>query len=200
MTVQMHDRPLRGNAAAMAAAPSMRLLRALALKRRLEDGDADDGIPLCVGLDGALVHGRVTHEASLALLRARPVVFLRLLPLAWRRPALFKARLSELARLDPALLPFRRETLRFLHEHHARGRALVLVGTVNQSMVRAVADHLGIFCQGLGSDGRRDLTATEQARLLCAAFGPGEFDYVGAMCRVPMRSRVQCHPGSRTIC
>ena len=36
-------------------APSLRLLRALALKRRLENRDLDRDVPLCVAVEGALV-------------------------------------------------------------------------------------------------------------------------------------------------
>jgi hypothetical protein len=161
-------------------APSLRLLRALALKRRLENKDRDPEIPLCVALDNTLLHGQISDEASLVLLRARPGVLLRLLPMAFRCPALFRAYLCRSACLDPARLPFRHETLRFLHDHHAKGRKLVLVGAVDRRLVHAIADHLGIFSQSLGSEAQTSLSPAAQARLLCRSFGPGGFDYVGA--------------------
>jgi 4-hydroxybenzoate polyprenyltransferase len=160
-------------------APSLRLLRALALKRRLENRDLDRNIPLCVGVEGALVRGRITQEAALALICAHPWKVLPLLFDAWRRPARFEARVGEMTRLDPSILPFRHETLRFLRDQRARGRTLVLVGTACQETVRAIADHLGIFAYSLGGDDAQELTAASRARLLCAVFGPGGFDYVG---------------------
>ncbi len=159
--------------------PSLRLLRALALKRRLENRDLDRNIPLCVGVEGALVRGRITQEVALALICAKPWKALPLLFDAWRRPPRFEARVGELTRLDPSILPFRHETLRFLRDQRARGRTLVLVGTARQETVRAIADYLGIFAYSLGGGDAQELTAASRARLLCAAFGAGGFDYVG---------------------
>ncbi|MBN9590224.1 MAG: hypothetical protein BGN85_11610 [Alphaproteobacteria bacterium 64-11] len=165
--------------AARGRAPSLRLLRALALKRRLENRDLDRDVPLCVGLEGALVRGRVTQEAALSLLCTRPWKLLPLLLGAWRHPARFKARLGEMTRLDPAILPFRRETLCYLRDQRARGRMVVLVGAAYQGTVRAIAEYLGIFAYSMGSDREQELTPASRARLLCATFGPGGFDYVG---------------------
>ncbi|HEU4549677.1 MAG TPA: UbiA family prenyltransferase [Rhizomicrobium sp.] len=167
-------------------APSLRLLRALALKRRLEGGDMDRDVPLCVAVEGALVRGRITQEAALTLLCTRPGKLLPLLFGTWRHPAQLKARLGEMARMDPAILPFRQETLRFLRDQRARGRTLVLVGADYHGTVRAVADYLGIFTYSLGSDGDHELSAASRARLLCSIFGPAGFDYVGeGTCDIP---------------
>ena len=142
------------------------------------------GTPLVVDLDGALARANLSRESALGLVsRALPEAVRRLVPLAalWRGRgrAAVKAALADLVRPDPALLPWRPETLDLIREARAQGRRTVLVSSADARLVRAAADHLGLFDEAHGSDGRRDLAGGARAAFLAARFGPGGFDYVG---------------------
>lgn len=151
---------------------------------RPRGGPQGGGTPLVVDLDGALARGNLSRESALGLVsRALPEAVRRLVPLVglWRRQgrAAVKAALAGLVRPDPALLPWRPETLDLIREARAQGRRTVLVSSADESLVRAAADHLGIFDEAHGSDGRRDLAGRARADFLAERFGPGGFDYVG---------------------
>ncbi|MEO1689828.1 MAG: prenyltransferase, partial [Pseudomonadota bacterium] len=59
------------------------------------------------------------------------------------------------------------------------GRPVILVSAADQRLVQAVADHLGLFDEAHGSDGRRNLAGAEKAAFLVARYGEGGFDYAG---------------------
>lgn len=158
---------------------TLKALQAEALKRRLEGKMDDLSVPLCVDIDGTVIHGNLVHELLLFLMRSRPLALLGLLLLALFNRARFKAKLSQMAALDPTALPYRREVLNYLAEEQARGRTIILLSYANQRTAHAVAQHLGLFADVIAVNDGRNLTPSDMARLLCARFGPGQFDYVG---------------------
>jgi 4-hydroxybenzoate polyprenyltransferase len=158
---------------------TLKTLQAEALKRRLEGKMDDSSVPLCVDIDGTVIRSNLVHELLLFLLRSRPLALLRILLLAIFNRARFKAKLSQISALDPITLPYRREVLSYLAEEQARGRTIILLSYANQRTAQAVARHLGLFADVIAVSDGRNLTPADMARLLCARFGPGQFDYVG---------------------
>jgi 4-hydroxybenzoate polyprenyltransferase len=158
---------------------TLKTLQAAALKRRLEGKMDDSSVPLCVDIDGTVIRSNLVHELLLFLMRSRPLALLRILLLAVFNRARFKAKLSQISALDPITLPYRREVLSYLAEEQARGRTIILLSYANQRTAQAVARHLGLFADVIAVSDGRNLTPADMARLLCARFGPGQFDYVG---------------------
>ena len=134
-------------------------------------------MPLCVDLDGTLVHTDLLYESALALLRRNPL-YLLVLPL-WllRGKACLKHEIARRAQPDVALLPYDARVLDLLRE--AGGRRRVLCSASDQRLVDAVAAHVGGFDLALGSDGRTNLDGPRKASALVAHFGERGFDYVG---------------------
>lgn len=138
--------------------------------------DAD--VPLCVDLDGTLIHSDLTVESILALLRRNPL-YLFLIPLwlfgGWAR---CKREVARRVRLDVALLPYDDRVVDWV-----RGQAgvcpRVLCTASDQIFADAVAAHLGCFEEALGSDGVRNLGGRGKAAVLCERFGDRGFDYAG---------------------
>lgn len=161
------------------AGRTLKTLQAEALKRRLEGKMDDLSVPLCVDIDGTVIRSNLVHELLLFLMRSRPLALLGILFLAIFNRARFKAKLSQISALDPTTLPYRREVLSHLAEEQARGRTIILLSYANQRTAQAVAQHLGLFADVIAVNDGRDLTPSDMARLLCARFGPGQFDYVG---------------------
>jgi len=136
-----------------------------------------DDIPLCVDLDGTLLHTDLLHESVLALLRRNPL-YLFLLPL-WllRGKANLKRQVALRVRPDVASLPYDARVLELLRDAGERPR--VLCSASDQSLVDAVAAHVGGFALALGSDGRTNLDRRRKAEALVQRFGERGFDYVG---------------------
>jgi 4-hydroxybenzoate polyprenyltransferase/phosphoserine phosphatase len=89
-----------------------------------------------------------------------------------------KQRLAEIARLDPARLPYNDEVLDLVRGWRERGGRTALVTASIQGTADSVADHLGLFDEAHGSGEGINLKGTEKARFLQARF-TGGYSYIG---------------------
>jgi len=135
--------------------------------------------PLCVDLDGTLIHSDTLWESVLLLLRAQPWVAL-LLPL-WllQGRARFKRHVAERIVLDPAALPYRQELVLALQATADRGRLIVLATAADEAVARAVAGHLTFFHDVIASDGTRNVKGAGKRETLETRYGQSGFDYIG---------------------
>ena len=136
-------------------------------------------IPLCVDLDGTLIKTDLLWESLARLLRRNP--FQLLLVLFWwtRGRAFLKRQLVRRVTIDPAALPYHEPFLAFLREQKATGRKLVLVTASDRDMALPVANHVGLFDEVLGSDGKTNLRGANKLKVLIEKFGKRGFDYAG---------------------
>lgn len=150
----------------------------LGLNERAGSANATAALPLCVDLDGTLVRSDTLAEGLVALATTR-----HLAGAVLHRPIFDRARLKrrvvQAISLDPALLPYNEELLTWLRAQKAQGRMLALVSAADVMLVRAVAQHLGLFDAIAGSDGVHNLKGPAKARLLVACFGEKGFSYAG---------------------
>ena len=135
--------------------------------------------PLCVDLDGTLVKSDTLVDSLLVLLRTYPAQLFKLPGRLLAGKAAFKAFVTESVSLDVVHLPYNRMLLQFLHQEHARGRALYLATGADVHLARRVADHLGIFTGVMGSDGATNLTGSKKLDSLRSRLDSAAFDYVG---------------------
>ncbi|MEO7326275.1 MAG: UbiA family prenyltransferase [Dokdonella sp.] len=137
----------------------------------------EQDVPLCVDLDGTLVHTDLLYESALSLLRCNPL-YLLLLPL-WllRGKAHLKREIARRAVPDVTLLPYDARVLAWLREVPAR--RCVLCSASDQILVDAVAAYIGIFEAAIGSDGQTNLEGARKASALVGHYGEHGFDYVG---------------------
>jgi 4-hydroxybenzoate polyprenyltransferase/phosphoserine phosphatase len=139
----------------------------------------DSGAPaLCVDLDGSLLVTDSLHEGLLAALVRQPRQTAEALLALPEGKAAFKRRIADLAALDPALLPYNRELLAQLRAAKAQGREIALFSAADQTVVTAIADHLGIFDHAQGSDGTTNLSGAAKLAAIRARYGD-DFAYVG---------------------
>jgi 4-hydroxybenzoate polyprenyltransferase len=108
-----------------------------------------------VDLDGTLTRTDTLYESVLLLLRRQPLNLLRLLAWLLLGKAGFKQKLSDAVRPDPVRLPYHGAFLAFLQAERERGRMLVLASAADHRIVHAVAQHLGLFEDTLGTHGDR---------------------------------------------
>ena len=139
----------------------------------------DTSVPLCVDLDGTLIKTDLLWESLVRLLRCNPLWALAV-PFWWARGRAFlKRQIAARITLNPASLPFNEKFLAFLREQKRAGRKLILVTASDGELAGLVAQHLGLFDEILGSDGKNNLRGASKLRTLTERFGERGFDYAG---------------------
>jgi 4-hydroxybenzoate polyprenyltransferase len=137
-------------------------------------------LPLCVDLDGTLIHGDLLWECIVLLLKKNPFCLLRVpFWLVSGGRAKVKRQLAQRASLEPRNIAYNRELLEFLEAEHRRGRPLVLVTAADQQLAEAIATHTGLFHRVHGSRDGQNLKGRAKAEYLRATFGDRGFDYAG---------------------
>ncbi|RZI86227.1 MAG: UbiA family prenyltransferase [Rubrivivax sp.] len=136
-------------------------------------------VPLCVDLDGTLIHSDLLFESLLLLIKRNPL-YLFLIPL-WllKGKATLKAEIARRVELNAAALPYVEPFVAWLAQQKALGRPLWLVTASDQRLAEAVAQHVGLFDGVMGSDGRDNLKGAHKAEHLVQRFGERGFDYCG---------------------
>lgn len=135
--------------------------------------------PLVVDLDGTLVRSDLLIERAFAELGKRPQSLLDILYALSQGKAALKHRLADPSDFDPSLLPYDGEVLACIRQAQAEGRPVYLASASNQHLVRAVAEHLGLFTGWFASDETTNLSGAAKAQRLVEAFGERGFDYIG---------------------
>ena len=142
--------------------------------------DSDLAVPLCVDLDGTLIKTDLLWESMACLLRRNPL-WLLVLPFWWMkgRAHLKRQIAARVGRLGVGSLPYNEPFLDFLRVAHRQGRPLILATASDSSLAQQVADHVGLFCEVLASDGKTNLRGAAKCRRLVGKFGERGFDYAG---------------------
>ena len=136
-------------------------------------------IPLVIDLDGTLIRTDMLHESVLRLLRDKPLSTLLIPFWVMSGKAELKRNLSARTAFDAGSLPYNEEFLTWLTEERANGRRLVLCSASDQSIVDAIAAHVGLFDVAIGSDGKTNLAGEQKAQALAQRYGKAGFDYAG---------------------
>jgi phosphoserine phosphatase len=136
-------------------------------------------VPLCVDLDGTLIHTDVLWEGIKFMLKRKPLALLGMLPLLRGGRAPFKQAVSRASTVNVASLPWRVSLIEWLRAEAAEGRPVYLVTAADSAYARAVSEQLGFFAGALASDGALNLKAKKKARRLVETFGAAGFDYIG---------------------
>jgi hypothetical protein len=110
--------------------------------------------PLCIDLDGALIHTDMLHESSFGLLKAAPLSVLKLpWVLLTKGKAELKQWIAKQVDFDPSVLPYNQDFVQWLREQHALGRRLVLCTASDRSITESIVKHLGFFAEVMANDG-----------------------------------------------
>jgi 4-hydroxybenzoate polyprenyltransferase len=136
-------------------------------------------IPLCVDLDGTLVHTDTLLESFLVLLKEKPISLFHIPFWVARGKANLKEEISKRAKLPVAGLPVSVELIQYLKAEHASGRELILVTGANHRIGQAVAAQVGLFDEVVASDENVNLSGRRKAQTLVDRFGKRGFDYAG---------------------
>jgi apolipoprotein N-acyltransferase len=143
------------------------------------DAPPQNQIPLVVDLDGTLIKTDLLWEHLARLLRRNPFQIFQVLFWWTRGRAFLKKQLVHRVKIDPATLPYHEKFLEFLHEQKSAGRKLILATASDLQMALPVANHVGLFDEVLGSDGKINLRSGNKLKVLTEIFGERRFDYAG---------------------
>lgn len=135
--------------------------------------------PLCVDLDGTLIHSDLLLESLVLLIKRNPLYFF-LVPL-WllRGRAALKAQIAARVELNPEALPYNKEFVQWLRSERDSGRSLWLCTAADERLAARVAAHLGLFDGVFASNSKVNLAGSAKAALLAKKFGERGFDYCG---------------------
>ena len=136
-------------------------------------------IPLVADLDGTLIRTDLMWEHLARLLRRNPFWIFPILFWWTRGRANLKKHLARRVKIDPTTLPYHEQFLAYLREQKSAGRKLILATASDLQMALPVAEHVGLFDEVLGSDGKRNLRSGNKLKALTEKFGERGFDYAG---------------------
>ena len=134
---------------------------------------------LCVDLDGTLTTSDTLIESVFILIKQSPLSIIYLLIWLFRGKAYLKRRVALLTDIDYELVPWSDDFVEFLGEQYRDGRKLTLVTASDQKVADAVAAHLGIFEEAVGSDGKSNLNGKRKLDKLRVLHPEAKFDYAG---------------------
>jgi 4-hydroxybenzoate polyprenyltransferase/phosphoserine phosphatase len=133
---------------------------------------------LVVDLDGTLLRSDMLFESFWSALSQdwrSPILSARAL---LRGRAALKQHLASAAKVDVTTLPFDPGVVEHVRQWRAGGGRTALVTATDQALAERIAEHLGLFDEVHGSDGRRNLKGPAKAAFLAERFAGG-YAYVG---------------------
>ncbi|WP_287318384.1 UbiA family prenyltransferase [Mesorhizobium sp.] len=135
--------------------------------------------PLVVDMDGTLVRSDLLIETALSEFARRPQSAVDMLKALRLGKAALKQCAASSVEFDASALPYDEAVLKEIEAAQKDGRQVYLASAASERIVRAVADHLGVFDGYIGSDATTNCSGTTKAAKLVAVFGEGRFDYIG---------------------
>jgi 4-hydroxybenzoate polyprenyltransferase/phosphoserine phosphatase len=133
---------------------------------------------IVVDLDGTLVNSDMLVENLFLFLRLHPLLFFKLIVWLMGGKAHFKCRLADAVMPNVVNLPYNKALLAWLKAEKNTGATLVLATASDERIANAVANHLGIFDEVLGTVGS-NLSSGCKRLALVERFGEKGYEYVG---------------------
>lgn len=134
---------------------------------------------LVVDLDGTLLRSDMLFESFWSAFgRDWRSPFLSVAALAGGRASL-KRHLSTASAVEVATLPYDPKVIAFVQAWRASGGRTALVTASDRDFAAAIAEHLDIFDEVHGSDGKINLKGGRKGQFLEERFGPKNFVYMG---------------------
>lgn len=143
---------------------------------------AADETPLCVDLDGTLIHGDTLILSLRQIASHAPWKLARIGLALLRGRAAFKEAVADAIVPNPATLPWRPAVVSFIRSERERGRRLFLTTAADRRVAESVAAYLGCFDGIVASDGAANTKGAAKVAAIQRLIGDGAaspFDYIG---------------------
>lgn len=154
--------------------------------------------PLVVDMDGTLVRSDLLIETAVAAIVRRPLSAIGMFGALRNGKAALKEYVASSVEFDASALPYDEAVLEEIEAAREDQRPVYLASAGAERIVRAVADHVGVFDGYISSDATSNCSGITKAQKLVEAFGEGGFDYIGngaadlpvwSKCRRPLAIR-----------
>lgn len=139
-----------------------------------------EALPLAVDLDGTVILSDMTKISARKIIFRRPW-YLFLIPffeLTKGRPY-WKKRVANLVSVDPSDLIYHEAFMNWLKQEKESGREMILATASHIVQALPIAEHVGLFDDVMGSEGRLNLGGRYKAKALVERYGKGKFAYCG---------------------
>ena len=136
-------------------------------------------VPLCVDLDGTLIHTDLLLESCLLLLKKQPLAIFYVIGWLLKGKAYLKEQIASRIELRADALPYNAALLDKLRQEKELGRMLVLATASHRSLADRVAAHLNLFDVVYASDRQVNLSSSRKRDCLVEHYGAAGFDYIG---------------------
>jgi 4-hydroxybenzoate polyprenyltransferase and related prenyltransferases len=133
---------------------------------------------IVVDMDGTLVNTDTLVENLFLALRLYPLRLFQIIVWLFGGKAYFKKCLAELVLPDATLLPYNNGLLAWLKQQQADGARLVLATAADIRLAKAVAQHLDLFDEVLGTEDI-NLASQNKRDMLVQRYGEKGYEYVG---------------------
>lgn len=145
---------------------------------------------LVVDLDGTLLRSDMLFESFWSAFgRDWRSPFLSIAALTGGRASL-KRHLASASAIEAKTLPYDTQVITFIEAYRQSGGRTALVTASDHGYAKAIADHLGIFDEVHGSDGKLNLKGDQKGQFLEERFGLKGFSYMGdALADLPVWKR-----------
>jgi len=138
-----------------------------------------DRTPIIVDLDGTLVYDDTLYVLARKIIREQPFKFLMLPFKLLNGKAAMKQYMSSVNRISAETLKYNTRLIGWLTSERENGRSVVLCTASNSDTAEAVAKHLNLFDDVIGSGEQVNLSGQAKADELVARYGNKMFDYCG---------------------
>lgn len=135
--------------------------------------------PLCVDCDGTLIAADLLHESIVKIVKEKPLRIFQMLCWLMLGRCVLKRKLAEIAKINPAKLPYRKEVIEYLKNRKSMGGQLFLVTAAARTHADSVASYLDIFDDVFSSDDSTNLKGRKKQAMLVEKYGHKGFDYMG---------------------
>ncbi|WP_132466775.1 UbiA family prenyltransferase [Pantoea dispersa] len=135
--------------------------------------------PLCIDLDGTLVHTDTLVETALLLVKKNPCYLFYFIFWLIKGKSVLKHEISSRVCLNASILPYNQDVIDFIKDEKLKGREVWLCTAANEKVANSIAQHLGLFDKVLASDKTTNLSSSKKAKKLVEEIGQGKFDYAG---------------------
>ncbi len=133
---------------------------------------------IAVDLDGTLINSNMLIENLFLFLRLHPLRVFELFAWLLGGKAHFKRQLASVVLPSVTDLPYNKPLLAWLEQQRYAGAKLVLATASDKRIANAIANHLGIFSDVLGTEGS-NLSSEHKRLALVERFGEKGYEYVG---------------------
>lgn len=140
---------------------------------------ASSELTLVVDLDGTLIRTDLLYETFWSMLAQDAKALLPAIRAFRQGRAPLKRLLAARGTIEVETLPYNQAVIDHIRTWRDSGGRTALVSASDEALVRRVAEHLDLFDDVCGSDGRTNLKGAAKAAHLDALYGKGRYVYVG---------------------